>query len=95
MIRQTWIDKEDAVSVVQQCIPAGVSRATVYARQESGPVDESDLLLSRADRRGIHTASVLWQPQDGCFPQDSGHTVNRKRLQRLMRQMGLAGMSAL
>lgn len=46
MIRRTWIDKGDAVSVVQQCALAGVSRATVYARQQPKPVDQSDLLHS-------------------------------------------------
>ena len=47
MMRQAWIDKGDAVPVVQQCVLAGVSRATVYAAHAPGPVDESDLLLSR------------------------------------------------
>ena len=45
MTRQAWIDKEDAVAVVRQCVLAGVSRATVYAQQQPRPVDESDLLL--------------------------------------------------
>ena len=47
MMRQAWISNGDAVSVAQQCILAGVSRATVYAHQKPKPVDESDLLLSR------------------------------------------------
>ena len=47
MIRQSWIDKGDTVTVVRQCILAGVSRATVYAQQKPRLVDESDLLFSR------------------------------------------------
>ena len=47
MMRQAWISNGDAVSVAQQCVLAGVSRATVYAHQKPKPVDESDLLLSR------------------------------------------------
>ena len=35
------------MAIVQQCRLAGVSRATVYARQRPKTVDESDLLLSR------------------------------------------------
>ena len=33
MIRLAWIDRGDAVTVVQQCALAGVSRATIYARR--------------------------------------------------------------
>ena len=47
MMRQAWVDKDDEVAVVQQCMLVGVSRATVYARQRPRPADESDLLLSR------------------------------------------------
>jgi putative transposase len=55
MTRQAWISQGAAVSVVQQCVLAGVSRATVYAQQKAllssveGPkaVDESDLLFGR------------------------------------------------
>ena len=47
MIRHGWIDAEDSVAVVRQCVLAGVSRATVYAQQKPSPVDESDLLVSR------------------------------------------------
>ncbi|RUM94343.1 MAG: IS630 family transposase, partial [Thiothrix sp.] len=32
MMRQAWVDKEDEVTVVRQCLLAGVSRATVYAQ---------------------------------------------------------------
>ncbi len=46
MIRQAWIDKEDEMSRVQQCVLAGVSRATFYAHQKPKLADESDLLLS-------------------------------------------------
>ncbi|RUM94048.1 MAG: hypothetical protein DSZ28_05280 [Thiothrix sp.] len=47
MMRQAWVDKEDEVTVVRQCVLAGVSRATVYAQQKPKPVDESDLLIAR------------------------------------------------
>jgi putative transposase len=40
MIRQEGIAKEETVAVVQQYVLAGVSRATVYARQKPRPVDE-------------------------------------------------------
>ena len=47
MMRQTWIDQGDAVAVVRQCALAGVSRATIYARQRPQPVDAVESLLLR------------------------------------------------
>ncbi len=46
------------------------------------------------DGRGVHTPPLLRQPANGCVPKHGqGYSVNRKRVQRLMRQMGLAGMA--
>ena len=93
MTRQSWIAREDGVSVAQQCVLAGVSRATVYARQRPMPVDEIDLVLS-----GLIDGEYTRRPFYGSrkmviFLRVAGHSVNRKRVQWLMRQMGLAGMA--
>jgi hypothetical protein len=68
MMRQAWIEKGDAVAVVQQCVLAGVSRATIYAQQTPRPVDDGDLLLSRLIDEEYTWAPLLWQPQDGDLP---------------------------
>ena len=93
MIRQGWIEAEGAVAVVRQCVLAGVSRATIYAQQKPRPVDESDLLLG-----GLIDEEYTRRPFYGSrkmviFLKKEGHLVNRKRIQRLMRQLGLAGMA--
>ena len=93
MMRRTWIDKGDAVAVVQQCVLAGVSRATVYAQQKPKPVDESDLLLSRLIDEQYTRRPFYGSRKIVVFLKEVGHSVNRKRVQRLMRQMGLAGMA--
>ena len=93
MIRQGWIDPGDAVAVVQQCVLAGVSRATVYAQQKPRPVDEIDLLLSRLIDEEYTRHPFYGTRRMVVFLKTAGHTVNRKRVQRLMRQMGLAGMA--
>jgi transposase InsO family protein len=41
--------------------------------------------------RRIHKAPVLWEPRMVVFLKAAGHTINRKRVQRLMRHMGLIG----
>ena len=93
MIRHGWIDGGDAVALVRQCVLAGVSRATVYAQRNPKPADESDLLLG-----GLIDEEYTRRPFYGSrkmviFLKKAGHLVNRKRVQRLMRQLGLAGMA--
>jgi putative transposase len=92
-MRQKWIGKDDMVAVVRQCALAGVSRATIYAQREPGPVDESDLLLSSLIDEEYTRRPFYGSRKMVVFLKMAGHTVNRKRVQRLMRKMGLAGMA--
>lgn len=93
MIRQSWIDKGDTVTVVRQCILAGVSRATVYAQQKPGLVDEGYLLLSHLIDEEYTRHPFYGSRKMVIFLKTAGHIVNRKRVQGLMRKMGLAGMA--
>ena len=93
MIRQAWIDKGDAMAVAQQCSLAGVSRATFYAQQRPGPIDESDLVLMRLIDEEYTRHPFYGSRKMVIFLEKAGHSVNRKRAQRLMREMGLAGMA--
>jgi putative transposase len=93
MIRQGWIDPGDTVAVVQQCVLAGVSRATVYAQQKPKPVEELDLLHSRLIDEEYTRHPFYGTRRMVVFLRTVGHTVNRKRVRRLMRLMGLAGMA--
>jgi len=93
MTRHAWIDNRDAVSVVRQCALAGVSRATVYAQQQPRPVDETDLLLSRLIDEEYTRHPFYGSRKMVLVLDEAGRRVNRKRVQRLMRQMGLAGMA--
>jgi len=93
MMRQAWIGKGDEVPVVQQCVLAGVSRATVYAQQKPKPVDASDLLITRLIDEEYTRRPFYGSRRMVVYLGKAGHIVNRKRVQRLMRQMGLAGMA--
>lgn len=79
--------------MVRQCELAGVSRATVYAQRAPRPDSEADLLLL-----GLIDEQYTRRPFYGSrkmvsFLETRGHRVNRKRVQRLMRILGLAGMA--
>ena len=94
MKRQGWIDMNGALAVTRQCDLAGVSRATAYAQQRPRVVDEDDQKLSRLiDEEytrhpfyGSRRMAVMMSKAMGCC-------VNRKRIRRLMNEMGLQGMT--
>jgi putative transposase len=93
MIRQTWIDKRDAVSVIRQCDLAGVCRATIYSHQKARTIDESDLLIRHLIDEEYTRHPFYGSRKMVVFLRTAGHSVNRKRVQGLMREMGLAGMA--
>lgn len=93
MMRQSWIEKGGTVSVVRQCVLAGVSRATVYARQKPRLVDASNLLLSHLIDEEYTRHPFYGSRKMVVFLKTAGYPVNRKRVQGLMRNMGLAGIA--
>jgi putative transposase len=93
VIRQAWIDSGNAVSVVQQCTLADVSRSTFYARSQPKPIAEIDLLLSDLIDKEYTRHPFYGSRKMVVFLGKAGYSVNRKRVQRLMRLMGLAGMA--
>jgi putative transposase len=93
MMRQSWIDPKDTMAVIHQCVLAGVSRATIYAQSKPRLIDESDLLISHLIDEKYTRHPFYGSRKMVVFLKTAGHTVNRKRVQRLMRQMGLVGMA--
>lgn len=77
----------------RQCALAGVSRSILYAPRREVEPDSEDLeLLALID------AEYTRHPFYGSrrmtiYLRDLGYRVNRKRVQRLMRTLGLAGMA--
>ena len=93
MTRQAWIHQGDEVPVVRQCALAEVSRATFYAAQLPHRVDEIDLLLCRLIDEEYTRHPFFGSRKMVVFLKTQGHIVNRKRVQRLMRAMGLVAMA--
>lgn len=93
MTRRSWVDREEGLSVVRQCVLSGVSRASVYVHNRPVETDESDLRLC-----GLIDKEYTRRPFYGGrrmvgFLKAAGYGINRKRVRRLMRPMGLAGMA--
>jgi putative transposase len=90
-----WIDADEALAVSRQCQLIAVTRSVVYAQkkrlqQEINALDS--LLLQLLDeeytRHPFYGSRRMTKYLHGC-----GHVVNRKRVQRLMQTLGLAGMA--
>jgi putative transposase len=84
------IDRTHSLPVSRQCQLLGLNRSTVYY-QPIGASDEDLQLMRRIDE--MH----LKRPFYGSrrirdWLQDEGFAVNRKRVQRLMRQMGITAL---
>jgi putative transposase len=88
-----WIERGGAIALSRQCELAGVARASVYRRTIEREQDEEDLLLCRLiDEEYTRRPFYGSRRMVVCLGR-LGHVVNRKRVQRLMRTMGLAGMA--
>lgn len=81
------------LAVTRQCELAGVARSTVYAPHLVALPDELELL-----HLALIDAEYTRHPFFGSrkmviYLRETGHQANRKRVQRLMRILGLAGMA--
>lgn len=92
-MRQGWISRKDRLPLIRQCALAGVSRATYYAHQRAIPVDEEDTMILRIIDEEYTRHPFFGSRRMVRFLRDRGWAVNRKRVQRLMQQLGLAGMT--
>ena len=77
----------------RQCELAGVTRSTVYARHLVAGPDEMELTLLRAIDAEYTRHPFYGSRKMTVYLCGMGHLVNRKRVQRLMRKQGLAGMA--
>jgi putative transposase len=82
-----------ALTVARQCQLAGVARATVYATKKTAThVDEYELILLRLLDEEYTRHPFFGTRKMKVWLCCQGHTVNRKRVQRLMRILGLVAM---
>jgi putative transposase len=102
--RMSWIDDKDEVPLRRQCLLAGVARATWYGqRQRQAQTGKPGLTLT--ERQALEQTQLkLIDHQYTRTPfygtrkmvrhlSECGHRVNRKRVQRLMRKLGLQGIA--
>ena len=81
------------MSVVRQCELASVNRSTVYVRSLALEVDNEELVLCRLIDEEYTRHPFYGSRRMVVYLSRQGISANRKRVQRLMRKMGLTGMA--
>jgi len=91
--RKLWVNANEPMALTRQCELAGVARSTAYVPCPTETVDEHELmLLSLIDEE--YTRHPFFGSRKMVVAlRRMGYTVNRKRVQRVMRLLGLAGMA--
>ena len=86
--RRKMVDRgHPSLSIVRQCTLLGVSRSSLYYRSRGIP--EDDLALLRAIDRQLMETPFYGSRRMKAWLAREGRSVSRKRVQRLMRIMGL------
>ena len=92
-MRLAWIERNCDLTVVRQCELAGVSRATVYRPRHLDQPDADDLMLCALIDEEYTRHPFYGSRRMVVILLQQGFLINRKRVQRLMRLIGLAGMA--
>jgi putative transposase len=80
----------ERISVRRQCRLLGIARSGVY--RERRPANDNDLGLMRRIDELFTSWPFLGSRRLARMLREEGHPINRKRVQRLMRQMGIAAL---
>src|SRR5271166_500743 len=89
--RRALIEREDpALRIFQQCRLLAVSRSSVY-RRPAEVSEEDGAIMALIDRQYL-ARPYYGSRRMAAWLATQGHPVNRKRVQRLMRLMGLVAV---
>src|ERR1700736_5251946 len=88
--RRAMVERMNPVlPVSQQCRFLAVSRAAVYRKPAEGSAEDL-AILALIDRQ--YLARPYFRSRPGAGVATQGHVVNRKRVERLMRLLGLVAI---
>jgi len=91
--RREWISILEPLTITRQCELAGTNRSTVYALHSAVlPDGEEQQLLDAIDAE--YTRPPFYGSRKIVhYLRGLGYRINRRRVQRLMSILGLAGMA--
>ncbi len=89
--RRAVLDRADPkLSIRRQCTLLGIARSGVYRLPK--PANDNDLALMRRIDEMYTAWPFFGSRRMTVMLRTEGHDINRKRVQRLMRQMGIAAL---
>jgi putative transposase len=89
--RRALLDPDHGkLSIRRQCALLGLARSGVY--RQPRPANDNDLAVMRRLDALFTTWPFLGSRRMTAMLRSDGHRINRKRVQRLMRQMGIAAL---
>ncbi|WP_353221535.1 IS3 family transposase [Salinisphaera sp. C84B14] len=89
--RRAMIGRDHTLPITRQCRVLGVARSTAYYRHK--PVSNADQkLMQRIDALHLERPFLGSRRIADALADENGLTVNRKRIQRLMRVMGITAL---
>jgi putative transposase len=90
--RRALVDRgHGELSVRRQCQPLGIARSGIYRLRPAANDDDDPALLLRIDEL-LTTWPFLGSRRLTAMLRAEGHAGNRKRVQRLMRSIGIAAL---
>jgi len=91
--RKHWVGILEPLALSRQCELTGVARSTVYAPRSVAKQDEPELALLALIDAEYTRHPFYGSRKVTVYLRGMGYRVNRKRVQRLMGMLGLAGMA--
>ena len=92
-MRKQWVGTSEPLALTRQCELTGVARSTVYAPLMVAKPDVQELSLLELIDAEYTRHPFYGSRKIKIYLRDLGHKINRKRVQRLMVMLGLAGMA--
>jgi putative transposase len=90
--RRGWLDRDHPeLSVRRQCALLGVARSSVY--RPARPDNDNNLMLRRRIDELFTAWPFLGSRRLTVLLRAEGYSINRKRVQRLMRRMGISALA--
>jgi putative transposase len=92
--RRSWISTEQPIPLARQCELAGTNRSTFYLKPKRYEPDTEELHLLELIDQEFTRHPFYGSRRMTHYLRRQGYRINRKRVQRLMLKLGLAGIMA-
>ena len=95
--RQQWVEIDQSIALTKQCALLNINRSVIYQQQKQKhnqcEIDARDQLVLQLIDEEYTRQPFFGSRRMQVYLRRLGHRINRKRVQRLMKVLGLEGMA--